>query len=200
MSSAPVTTVGSRATRWAESLHAAALGLWGGALVASGAVAAIIFPTMRDAQVHMPDFASYSGAHWPIAAGQVMNKVFLLVDGLGIGALVIAVLTLAIVVRVRPTRHVGSATAVRLIALGMLIAMTGYAVGILRPDMQHHLHAFWLAAKTGDAANATLHRAAFDARHPTASFVMGAQLVLIVVALMAGIMCATNDPRKVDGV
>ncbi|MCA9292464.1 MAG: hypothetical protein KDA20_01475 [Phycisphaerales bacterium] len=185
-----------RSVRLAEAIHAMALGLWGGALIASGIVAAIIFPMMRDANVQLPAFANYPDPHWPIAAGQVMNRAFLIVDGLGVAALAVAFVTFVLVVLQRKTRHIGAATAIRAIALGMLAVVTGYALASLRPSMQSALREFWGAAKRGDVATAAVHRDAFDALHPTASFVMGTQLVLILVALIAGIMCATVGPRE----
>ena len=51
----------------AEGLHLAALGAWLGAIVVSGAAAAIIFPTMRSLDPRMPEFGSYQGPHWMIA-------------------------------------------------------------------------------------------------------------------------------------
>ncbi len=182
--------------RFAEALHATTLGLWGGTLLASGITAAIIFPTLRDANVHLPAFAHYDDAHWPIAAGQVMNRVFHLVDGLGIGALTIALLTLVLSMAKRTTRHIGASTAVRTIALGMLLVVTVYAIVFLRPAMQAELHAYWSAAQASDSATATTHRIAFDELHPTATFTMTAQLILIIIALCAGVMCAAVRPAK----
>lgn len=185
-----------------ETIHLGVLGLWAGSVLMIGVVAAIGFPTMKALRPTLPEYAAYpADEHWIIAAGAVMNKGFLASDWIGIGCAVLAVVTLLVVLLGARVRFARPATILRTLALAGAVGVLIYSVGVLRPRMQEALHSFWEAAKVGDLARAEPQREAFDAMHPTASRLIGAQLVLVLCALGFGGYAATTDrARRRDGV
>ena len=56
----------------------------------------------------------------------------------------------------------------------------------IAPSMNHDLRAYWNAAANGETEAAERHRAAFDARHPTAARLFNTTLVLLLVWWMWG--------------
>jgi hypothetical protein len=185
-----------RARTICESLHVAALGVWAGALVVVGGVAAMAFPTARDLDPSVPAFAAYDGPHWQVVGGKIMNPAFLLVDWIGVGALAIAAATLAALVATGSSSLRRVATAVRALALAALAIVTLHTVLIARPEMQRELHAFWDAAQAGEAASAETHKAAFDRLHGPASTMLAAQLALVLLALCAGALDAISHAER----
>jgi len=168
----------------AEVLHLCALGVWAGAMGAVGAAAAIAFPMMRDLDPSLPAYAAYEGPHWSIAAGAVMNRVFALADTLGFVCACIAAATLVVVfvVRARPLAPMVIRAALVAGALGL----AGHAMFVQGPAMRAHLHAYWEAAEAGEDETAAVHKEAFDAMHPRASGLIGAQLIVVLLAFGVG--------------
>lgn len=186
----------SRGRGMCETLHLLALGLWLGALVMTGATAAIIFPTMRTLDPSLPGFPGAPDDQWMLAAGTVMQRVFFVCDAVQLGAAVVAAATLILLVSFfgltlrRPSAVVRTA-----LLLGVLTALAYYLVS-LSPQMTHNLREYWDAAKAGDTAKAATFKAAFDADHPRASALLGANTFGVLVAFIAAAWCAATP----DGV
>jgi hypothetical protein len=168
----------------ARSVHMAALGVWLGAMVVIGVAAAIAFPTMRGLAPELPAFAGYPKDHWAIAAGHLMNRLFVVGDWLGLvlglvafGAIVGALLAGAR----RLATPLGVLRSVATV-LAMLIAVASLV--LMRPGMNADLDEFWGAARAGEVARADAARARFDAMHPKASLVLSAQAGIVFVALL----------------
>ena len=201
-----------------EALHAAALALWLGARACAGATAAIIFPAMRELNPSLPAYGAYTGEHWKLAAGFAQARVFAVTDIVQFVAGMVAVGSLlALVIRCRAAiwpqdgdtgASAGAATraglsraltAVRAVALVVAIACFGYYLVGLTPGMTSDLRAYWSAAMAGDNERALALRAAFEARHPTASALLQATLGAVLVALVAGIASAFRGRHAVAG-
>lgn len=179
-----------------EIIHLGALGLALGAMVITGAAAAIAFPVMKALDPHLPAFAAYGEPHWPVAAGSVMNRLFGVTDAVLLGAAIVAALTLGASRLIFRARFASIAGVLRLIALAALLGSVGLTRLDLRPRMQSNLTAYWEAARAGDAEAAARHKAAFDADHPRASFLLVTQLVLAAWAFGAGAWHALRDDDR----
>ncbi len=181
-----------------ESLHLAFLGVWAGALVTVGYIAARAFPITKDLDPHVEAFAAYDGPHWQIVAGKIMNQAFLFVDWLGVVAGAVAVLTLTALIATGAASLRRVATAARALSLAALAIVTVYTVVSYRPEMQRELHAFWDAAEAGALETARRHKEAFDEMHQPASAMLGVQLLLVLSAMGAGVLGAIAPRRRDD--
>lgn len=185
--------------RWFESLHLAGSGVWLGALVMTAVTAAVAFPTMKSLAPALPQFKVDPGQHGIIAAGHVMQRVFLACDlvqficGLlcfvGIGGL------LATTQAMRESRI---AMLLRTISTAAALMLLSYHLLMLAPRMNENLRAYWDAALTGELAAADQFKTAFDGDHPTASRVLGATGFSVLLALLTGCWAATA-PRREEG-
>ncbi len=172
-------------------MHVAALGVWLGVVLMSGAAAAIIFPTVKALAPSVPAYAGYAGEHWMLVAGRVAQRVFLAGDvaqfacacGAGLGLLF-----------ARPFGHVWwrrVATALRLTLLCGAVTALAYQLFVLAPRMNANLHGYWDAAAAGDTATAEALRAAFSAEHPTATRVLG-----VIAALVSACLALAAWPER----
>jgi len=179
-----------------EFLHGAALSVWIGATVVTGAAAAVAFPVMKALDPMLPGFSQYPKDHWAIAAGHVMYRVFALVNWLGIALSLLACGSFACAAlharRVRSSMPPRGRFPLRATVLGLLLALTAWNTFALSPGMNRDLRAFWDAARAGRIESADAHRAAFDERHPIASRVLGAQALLASAALILGCRAAVR--------
>ncbi len=154
-----------------ETVHLTALGVWVGALGMTAAVAAIIFPAMRDLDPVVERFAAYPQDHWVIAAGWVMARVFFALDVAQLGCAALAVVTIfgLFIMKKTPTRW----RRLRMVlVIGTVGSVLWYVLMVAQP-MNADLASFWREAQAGNVAEADAYRAAFDARHPVASRFMG---------------------------
>lgn len=168
-----------------EHLHAVALGIWLGALGITGAAAAIAFPTMRRLDPTLPGFEAVSD-HWRIAAGSIMQRVFLLADRVQIACAVVGAAGLAaamLTARVGPAR---SPTALRLGGLAIAVGCLGLSVLWLSPRMNSNLDDFWSEARAGRPETALAARARFDRDHPTASALLMGTAAGLVLSIAGG--------------
>lgn len=169
--------------RLSHTAHIVALSVWLGAIVMAGVVAAIVFPTMRGLDPRLPEFGSYDGAHWRIAAGQVAAKVFFAADAIQYvcaGVVVAALVGLWLTHRAGAgAGGVGGRTVFALVALGLL----GYHALVLTPRMRPNMTGYWAAAKAGDNATAERLHGAFDRDHPTATRVLVATAMTLLASL-----------------
>lgn len=173
-----------------ETAHVTALGVWAGAVVMSGATAAVIFPQMRELDPTLEAFAATPGEHWVIAAGWVMARVFWVMDAVQLGCAGVAALTLIALVWMRGVFGIRFVL-LRVLLVGAAVAtLLWYLMAVAQP-MSTDLAGYWEAAKAGEAERAATLRASFDARHPVASRALGALGVLALVSAVAGGLSAT---------
>lgn len=184
-----------------EGVFLGSVGLWAGVIAMVGAVAAIAFPTVRELDPALAEYAAYPGEHWRIAAGAVMNRAFLLADGVGGAVVLLATGAVVVMLASGRVRAGTPAMVLRLAALAVGAGLTVYTLAAFRPEMQGHLETFWSAARAGEVNEAETARAAFDAMHPRASFLLIAQLVAAGWAFGAGAWSALRDrdPRAEPG-
>jgi hypothetical protein len=188
----------STGRRLAETVHLAALGLWLGALVMSGAVAALVFPLVRDLDPTLPVFAAYEGPHWRLAAGRIAAQVFAVGEIIGLVCLLLAGVAFG-VSAVLAGKARARVMAVRAAAMLLLIGAFGYQFFVLSPRMGSSLGAYWRAAAEGRTADALSHAEAFGRDHPTATSLMAATTFFALVALVVGAWSATGGGPVGDG-
>lgn len=181
----------------AEIVHVLALGIWLGALVMAGAVAAQVFPSMRQLDPVVPTLAGFSGEHWLVVAGRVGELTFFTADLIGLIALAIATITLIGAIAVLGLPMARISTMLRAVALGGAVMLMAYQLFVLAPTMNRHLHEQWDAAAAGDNELAEAHREAFAALHPTATRVLAGLALCAGFALGAGVWSiGVRDPGE----
>jgi hypothetical protein len=165
---------GARKSRL-ESLHTAALGVWLGALLTVGGIAAVAFPTMKSLAPVLPGFRVPVEDHWSIAAGHIMNPSFfaVMIAGIVLGATALLAWK-------------GIGTLRRIVTLLALLLAVGTLVGLGLP-MRANLDLYWSAARAGETEAAAQSKAKFDALHPWSSRAMGTQAGLVALALVMAI-------------
>lgn len=159
------------------------LGAWVLVIVMSGAMAAIIFPTMKQLDPVLPEFFSTPGDHWSLAAGLVMRKVFFISDIAQLVLAMIAVVSLTIVLK---AGEIG-VLARRVLTLSLAvscIAMLATAFW-LSPAMRRDMDAALIAGKAGNSAAMNASRAQFAAKHTSATTLMVTTLSGAVLASLA---------------
>jgi hypothetical protein len=160
--------------------------LWISALVSAAVAAMNVFPGMDRLPLTLDAYTAYpSDEHPRLAAGMLMEGVFVTVDLLQLAAaplVLAALLAHHVVFRLKWRRpaHLVRAACI-LAAAGML----AWHVTVLAPRMNRALHRFHEAAAAGDVATARGHRAAFNTDHPTADAILRLELGLLIVAAAA---------------
>lgn len=172
-----------------ETVNALALGLWAGALAMVGVAAAVTFPAMKRLDPALPDFAAYEGEHWKLAAGTVMNPLFGVVSMVGTFSLAIVSVAFAILMFRKMVTPRSKSFHLRFWLWLALVALTGYVDRALWSPMNDLFQEHHALALAGNNAESARVMQGFDALHGLASPLMGAQLVLIVVMLVA---CLVN--------
>lgn len=178
-----------------EAAHLASLGIWFGAVGTAGAVAAVAFPTMMELDPTLGAYAAFPGEHWPIAAGEVLFKVFQITDLVAVVCVVLIAGTLlaSIVAGGLSVRRLSVKLRVALVIA--LIAVQGWALFVLMPRMSHNVNEFWSAAKAGETERAGEYRVLFSNDHPTSRRVSETLLVFMVIA-MGATGVSMGEPRK----
>jgi len=154
------------------------LSVLAGATLAVGATAAVAFPTMKALDPTLSTFSAWPDPHWPIAAGDIANRLFRMLDWFSMACVAVAVLTLFPRTG-RPPRSIGSILSV--VAIFVLIDVVATNWIWVRPTMHRHLEAYWSAARAGEVEVGRSARAAFDRMHPIASAMLMTQLIAALV-------------------
>ncbi len=168
------------------------LGAWAGALIMTGASAAIIFPEIRNLGAGVPGLVLPADEHWKYIAGRVQNRVFGVCDWVqllcGVGVLALGVVA---AFRQRGTQ-IGAGlwrlrVGVTILTLGALATYLAW----LAPAMQSDLRAFWQALEARDLSTARAAQDSFDRYHPIASkwfsgMLLGVVTLGIITALGIG--------------
>lgn len=158
----------------------------------AGAAAAIIFPTIRDLDPSLPDYASFTGPHWKLAAGHVASRIFLVADAVALGCLIVSGLTLGLVVASKEPWRQAWTTGIRLVALFGALSLLTYSFFFLGPRMNTNMRSYWDAAEAGNNEAALQYQAAFDKDHPTASTVMVSSFACVTLLMIAGAFAVTG--------
>jgi hypothetical protein len=173
-----------------ESVHAAALGFWLGAIILAGAAAAILFPTMHSLDPRLPAYSGYSGPHWSLAAGTVANRIF---GVAGVMELFAAAVALASLIALVVSRSLPRWLAALRLLLALAIAITFLLRLIPGARISAELIAYEAAARAGNSALAEQHRQVIAAYHPMATTFLGVTAALILSALVVTLVSTVRD-------
>lgn len=191
----PGSAVKPRRLALLEAAHLTALGVWLGAVVMAGAVAATVFPAMRRLEPSLPAYANYTGEHWTIAAGHVMARVFWVTDMVQFVAAIIAIATFGLGLIFAASAMRRAATIVRAFLLLTLGASLSYSLLMLAPTMNANLARYWNAAQQGQSEQAAQYREAFEQDHPKATLALSANAALTFAALVIGAWSVATPDR-----
>ncbi len=182
--------------RLCETIHLAAAGVWLGALLISGGVAAIIFRQMRDLDPELGKFGAYTGDHATLAAGYVQNEVFKLTDVTQFAAALACLATMIVLIAFYrlPLRSLGGA--VRLVSLMAALSALSYSMLVLVMRMNENLRLFYTHAEAGENDLATQYLDAFNADHPTATNVFAAITIAVFVTFVSGLWNVAGPVRR----
>jgi len=182
--------------RLCETVHLAAAGVWLGALLMSGAFAAIIFTELPRLAPTLGRFAEYPGDHARLAAGYIQNQVFKLTDVTQFVAALACLATMIALIAVykMPLRSVVGAT--RLIALMLAMSALSYYMLVLTTRMSTNLGRFYAAAEAGRVDEAERFLAAFDADHPAATNSFAVITFGVLVLFVSGLWGVTGAARR----
>lgn len=167
-----------------QMINVSALGIWVGALLMSGAAAAIIFPTMRELRPELALYSGYTGEHWRLAGGVVASRVFFVSDIVQFACAALSAATLAFLAVAQARTGRSLLMSARVLLMGVLMMVFCYGFFIVSPRMSVNLDAYWRAAAAAQTPKADEARARFDADHPTASALMQTTAGLAFVALL----------------
>jgi hypothetical protein len=163
--------------RWAASL--AILAAVTGMLVATGATAAMAFPTVKKMGVMVPGWASDPQA-WMLVAGLPMQKAFAMNDVAAAMGVVLA----GCLVWPRPDETRSNSRWITWITLAVL-ALVVAGDFFLHSRMNDVLRDIQNANAAGLSAPAAEGHQDFSQLHPIATALMGARLVLLVIGCVA---------------
>ncbi len=171
------------------------LGAWALVIVMSGAMAAVIFPTMKQLDPVLPEFVSTPGDHWSLAAGLVMRKVFFISDIAQLVLAMISVVSLTIVLKASELSTLGRRVLSGSLAISC-IAMLASAFW-LSPALRRDMDAALIAGRAGNAAAMKTARTQFGEKHKTATTLMVTTLGGVALASLA--VAATLKPFSKTG-
>ncbi|MBX3406237.1 MAG: hypothetical protein KF869_05675 [Phycisphaeraceae bacterium] len=180
-----------------ETVHAMALGLWLGFVVAAGAYAAAVFPTAKKLAPRLPEFEQYTGDHWLIVGGRIAQTVFLIGDIAQFFCALVAVSTFACAVWMFGGGERRPALYVRGLALAIALASVASLLFVVNPKFVSATNAYWAAARAGDNAAAAAHQQVARETHPYATSLMSLAAGSVAVALGACVWSlATSRGRE----
>lgn len=162
--------------RWALGLLIVAMLM--GMLVATGATAAMIFPTIKKIGVQVPAWASDPKA-WMLVAGLPMQKAFTLGDWATAVGVLLAFIFVSPRKGERPTRSMGY-TWIGLLTLG-IVTMAEF---FLHARMDAILQDIQSANAGGRPIESGQRHAEFAEWHPIATGLMGARFLLLMFIAM----------------
>lgn len=172
--------------RWTLSL--ALLAAVTGMLVATGATAAMAFPTVKKIGVLVPAWSSDPQA-WLLVAGLPMQKAFTLNDY----AAAVGIVLVGLLVWPRSGERRTIATLATWLSLAVLVLVV-ISEFVLHHKMDSYLQEIQRANIAGLSAQAADGHEAFSKLHPYATQLMSARLLLLLASSIA-IFCAIT-PRS----
>lgn len=189
---------------FSTTLHLMSLGVWAGAVLISGATAAVAFPTLKSLGVRLEKLpeAMQAESAFRLAAGAVAQRVFLIADMLSFACAVIAGVTLLGLMLAGALPRSRPATYVRGIAYGVGLASLAALLFVVTPRIITASKEHMRAALAGDIAAAERARAASADLHPIATNLMVAEVLGVLIALSLGAWAAAKSDASgpaVDG-
>ena len=173
-----------------RSIAGVTMALWLGAVLMTGAAAAIAFPEMRELGPVLPAFAGHEPEHWSIAAGHVMLPIFGVLD-----YATLALSGLAVVFTGLSIRSCAGRAGIALWLVGLIgaTALGGHHALVRSPEMREDAHAYWEAAREGDEETAARRRVEFETAHPVASNILKAESGLLFLGVVGWSLTRTRD-------
>jgi hypothetical protein len=175
----------NRGRLFLEFVHILALGMWLGTLGLAGATAGRTFVVMRHLDPALPGYAAFTGEHWSLAAGQVVQPMFVMVEIVQFAAMLIVGFTFVIAAAKFDLSLRRLSTFVRAFVLLFLIAVLSYRFFVLGPGMMQSLTTYWGAAGAGDTQRALEYKSIFDSAHALDRRLMMGTLLLVIGAIGA---------------
>ena len=163
-------------------------------LLMSGAMAAVIFPTMKSLNPVIPGFEKMPQDHWALAAGSVMRIIFLIGDCLQCVLAAVSCVAAVMVIRGYQLRGVRAALLGVPLVVGVVAAVLS-AVW-LSPRMRSEMDDAIAAARAGKAEEAQAARARFTAMHPTSEALLGTATVATAALCVATLLSAKSPSEK----
>ena len=159
------------------------LGAWATVILMSGAMAAVIFPTMKQLDPVLPAFASTPGDHWSLAAGLVMRKIFFISDIVQLVLATACLVSTAVVLKglQLPALARRSLWIPLTVACIAMLAAAFWLSPALRRDMDEAL----VAGRNGNASAMHAARTRFSDKHKTATGLMVTTLGGVAFASIA---------------
>lgn len=170
--------------------------LWVSAIITAGMSAAMAFPTMHEYEVIVPKFDAFDhSAHWSIAAGLLMERMFFVTDIVQLVVAIVVIIGLGVgySTSARSIKH--PMELMRTICIAGAALMLAYRMFLLAPEMNRDLHGYWNAAEQGNVEVAAKHRDAFQSKHPTATRLYGISMVLLLAGAAATAWSPPAPPR-----
>lgn len=172
-----------------------ALCFWLAAPITAGIAAMTTFGTLPDMPMQLGDYAAYPAEeHGLLAAGQVMEKNFFVVDMIQFASVPLVIITLLLQLFVfkmplrRPSNVIRAGC---LIVAGSLFALYAFT---LAPRMNRSLRDYWQAASAGEVEQARTFQQSFQTDHPRAESILKINLFLLVIAVGASAIAMTTAP------
>lgn len=175
-----------------ETIHLSALGIWLGAVIATGVFAAIVFGAVRELDPTLPAFAAYGGSHADLLAGFVQNRVFAAVDIAQFACAFLALASMIGLITIGKLPLNRWSSGLRMLGLSLAMGLVSFYLLVLMPRMAENVRAYWSAAEQGQSEQAAESKAAFDADHPTASNTLQGVAASVALALLAGAFSASS--------
>ncbi len=176
-----------------ETAYTAALAVWLGVIVMTAVSAARTFPILKDLAPTLGKYPGYTGDHWRIAAGKVVNTTFWWSDVAQVLCFIVSVLVLVVLTMGKQLTFF--AAAARWTAAALLVCLLVYHLLFLGPRMSANLGQYWEAAAAGDNTRAEVFQSAFNADHPKARSALTLIALSLVAALVVNAWSLTREKK-----
>lgn len=161
---------------------------WIAAITAPGAAAMVAFTRLPELEVAIPSTMSYfegdPEAAGRFVAGFVTNPIFVAGDSIRLGAALLA--WSAIIVTVARPVGRGRATLVATLCLAIASVTLAASLMFVSGPLAESLEAWRTAVFADDRTSADAAKAIFDPLHEQASRLMQTELILLLIAAIAG--------------
>lgn len=175
-----------------------ALALWLGALMSAGIAAGCTFSVLTKMDISIarysefvPDEADIPNAHEKLAAGHILEPVFLITNAVQLISIPLVLLTLAAQLFVFNQHKSKFSNFIRTVCIIISAGIFAYHAFALSPPMNRDLRSYWQAAQEGDIQDAKSHRNELLSRHETAKIILSATLLLVLIATAASAVTMT---------
>ncbi len=176
-------------------MHLVTLGLWLSVLASAGVMAALAFPTMKELAPALGEFEAYEAPHWPLAAGTLAARGFMIAEWATIPAFVLTVLTLPSVLPGR-SAWVNFLRVLILVGIGAL----GWKYHVRDSAVfEGTLNEYRDSARAGEMESAASARMSLDSTHRELALTYEAVTGLVLVLFVLSCYAATHRPGEDRG-